>query len=94
MDLIILLLINLLQLYVWVIILTVMVSWLAVLGVLNMKNRWARRGAELLDALTRPPILFLRRFVPPVGGIDLTPMIVVVIIYVRIGLLQGLLYRG
>ena len=88
LQLLILLLIRLLNIYLWLIIAEVMVSWLVVFGVLNMKNKWVYKGCSLLDAATRPPIDYLRRFVPPLGGIDITPMIVIFIIY----FLQGFLY--
>ena len=88
MPLFIIILIRLLDIYLWTVIATVMISWLIVFGVLNMRNKWVYKICTFLNDVTRPPILFLRRFVPPIGGIDLTPMIVIFAIY----LIQGFLY--
>jgi YggT family protein len=91
MRLIILLLIKLLDIYLWTVIVAVMASWLIVFGVLNMKNRYVYRICTFLNEVTRPPILFLRRFIPPIGGIDITPMILIFAITALQALLYGLL---
>jgi YggT family protein len=91
MVLVILLLIRLLDIYLWTIIVTVMLSWLIAFDVINMRNRWVYKICTFLNEVTRPPIAFLRRFVPPVGGIDITPMLVIFGIYIVQGVLYGLL---
>lgn len=91
MDFAIILLIRLLDIYLWTVIVAVVVSWLIVFGVVNMKNRIAYRVCMFLNDLTRPPIVFLRRFVPPIGGIDVTPMILIFGIYIVQGFLYSLL---
>ena len=75
------LLILALNVYFWIIIATVMVSWLVVFGVLNTRNTFVRKFCALLNRATDPAITRLRRVIPPVGGIDLTPMAVIFIIY-------------
>jgi YggT family protein len=89
MTVIIPLLIRLLDIYLWVIIATVVLSWLLVFNVINGNNIWVYRLRFVLDRLTTPVYRQLRRFVPPIGGIDLTPMIVIFAIY----LLQNALFR-
>lgn len=89
MDLVILLIIRLLDIYLWTIIVTVMLSWLIVFDVLNMRNKLVYKICNFLNEVTRPPIAFLRKYIPPFGGIDVTPMIVIFGIY----LVQGILYR-
>jgi YggT family protein len=89
MNLLILLLIRLLDIYLWAVVVAVMLSWLIAFGVLNLKNKGVYVVCNFLNNVTRPPILFLRRFVPPLGGIDVTPMIVIFGIY----LIQGILLR-
>lgn len=77
----------LLNLYLWLIIFTVIVSWLVAFGVLNARNPTVYRLCALLNRLTDPVVQRVRRYVPPIGGIDITPMIVIFAIY----LLQSLL---
>lgn len=88
MSSIIYLLISLLDIYFWLIILSVVVSWLLVFGVLNQRNKTVYQFCMLLDKITNPLVLRLRRIIPSVGGIDLTPMAIILGIYI----LQRLLY--
>ena len=91
MPLLILLLIRILDIYLWAIILAVMLSWLVVFGVLNMRNKWVYKICHFLNEVTRPPMTLLRRYIPPIGGIDITPMILMFIIYIVQGFLYSLL---
>ena len=89
MDFVILGLIHLLNIYFWIIILSVVVSWLVVFNVLNPRNKTVYKFCILLDKITNPVILRLRQLIPPIGGIDLTPIVVILGIYI----LQSLLHR-
>lgn len=88
MNIIIYLLIKALDIYLWLILISVIVSWLMVFDVLNARNRWVYKFCELLNRLTNPGMARLRKVIPPMGGIDLTPMVMIFGIY----LLQGFLY--
>jgi len=70
-------LIWLLQLYTFVIIVQVVISWLVAFGVLNLSNPQAARLTEGLNKLTEPVMEPVRRYVPAIGGIDLSPIIVI-----------------
>ncbi len=87
MAFIVSLLMLLLNIYLWLIIFTVIVSWLVAFDVLNMRNRWVYKLCEILNHLTNPVVQRVRRYVPPLGGIDITPMVIIFGIY----LLQSLL---
>lgn len=91
MSIIILLLIKLLEIYLWMIIVSVMVSWLVVFDVLNSRNKWVYKSCELLNRVTNPGMDKLRRIVPPLGGIDLTPMVMIFGIYLLQDILYGML---
>lgn len=91
MSLLILLLIRLLDVFFWVVILSVVVSWLIVFGVLNVRNKWIYKFCITLDKITNPLVLRLRKVIPPVGGIDLTPMVIIIGIYILQRILYGLL---
>lgn len=70
-------LIWLLQIYTFVIILQVIMSWLIAFGVINTQNPQAARLVDGLDKVTEPVMAPVRRYVPPIGGIDITPIIVI-----------------
>ncbi|TAL40249.1 MAG: YggT family protein [Alphaproteobacteria bacterium] len=92
MNLILDLLLLALQIYFWIIIATVVVSWLVVFEVLNTRNKWVFKLCNLLNQITNPLIVRLRKVVPPLGGVDLTPMIVIFGIYILQNILIHLKY--
>ena len=69
-----------LNLYTYVIIAAVIASWLVGFGVINTYNQFARSVLRALHALTEPVFGPLRRIIPPMGGLDLTPMIALLLI--------------
>jgi YggT family protein len=72
---------TLIYLYTIVIIAAVVMSWLVAFGVLNTYNRFARMVIRLLDTLTEPVFRLVRRIIPPLGGLDLSPMIVLLVLW-------------
>ncbi|MBU6442359.1 MAG: YggT family protein [Alphaproteobacteria bacterium] len=69
---------ELLWLYTMVVIAAVVMSWLVSFGVINTYNHFARSLVQFLDALTEPLFRQVRRVLPPIGGLDLSPLIVLV----------------
>lgn len=67
-----------LGLYVMVVIVAVVASWLVAFGVLNLSNPLARQLMQILDALTEPVFRRIRKFLPAIGGLDLSPIIVLI----------------
>lgn len=74
------LLLRLIDLYTWIVIIAVVVSWLVAFGVINTYNRFARGAVQALDALTEPVFRQVRRVIPPIGGLDLSPLIVLILL--------------
>ena len=66
--------------YIIVVIVAVVVSWLVAFGMLNTYNRFARSLIRALDALTEPVFRQIRRIIPPLGGLDLSPLIVILVL--------------
>jgi YggT family protein len=64
--------------YIIVVIAAVVVSWLVAFGVLNTYNPLARSFIRALDAFTEPVFRRIRRIIPPLGGLDLSPLIVII----------------
>ncbi len=74
------LVLRLIDLYTWVVIIAVVVSWLVAFGVINTFNHFARSVVQVLDALTDPVFRQVRRVIPPIGGLDLSPLIVLILL--------------
>ena len=68
MDFIIGILMLLLNIYLWLIIFTVIVSWLVAFDVLNTRNRWVYKLCEILNRLTNPVVQRVRRYYDGFGG--------------------------
>jgi YggT family protein len=92
MDFLIFLFINLLDIYLWLIIVAIVAGWLVAFDVLNTKNQTVYKVYSFLNRVTveSPPFLKLRRYIPPLGGIDISPMVAIFGIYILQRLLLGL----
>jgi YggT family protein len=71
------LIVLLLDLYIYVIVASIVVSWLIAFDVVNIKNPQAANLVRLLDKLTDPVFKPIRKYVPPIAGIDITPIIII-----------------
>jgi YggT family protein len=71
-----------LQIYFYIIIISVIISWLVTFEVINAKNEKAQNLLGLLDRVTEPVYKPIRKYVPTIGGIDISPIIVIFGIYV------------
>ena len=91
MGFIILLLIKALEIYLWLIIASVLMSWLVAFDVLNIRNKWVYKFYNLLNSAVNPPMARLRKIIPPLGNIDFTPMVMMFLIFIMQNFLYGLL---
>jgi YggT family protein len=70
-----------LDLYIWAIIISAIMSWLVHFGVVNPSNQFIRMIGEFLWRITEPALRPLRRLIPNLGGIDVTPVILILLIF-------------
>ena len=68
---------NIINLYIWVLIINVIMSWLVAFNVLNTSNRFVYSVMDISQRLTDPPLNFIRRFLPNLGSIDISPVILI-----------------
>jgi len=81
MNAFILLLDRIIYLYVWVLIINAGISWLIAFSVLNTQNRFVYSVLEFTYKLTDPLLNYIRRFLPNLGSIDISPVILILLIY-------------
>jgi len=62
--------------YFWVVIISVVLSWLIAFNILNARNEIAALIVRVFYGLTEPVFSVIRRYVPPIAGLDLSPLIV------------------
>ncbi|MGF1592518.1 MAG: YggT family protein [Kiloniellaceae bacterium] len=70
-----------LNIYVWMVIASAILSWLVHFGVINTRNQFISMIGEFLWRVTEPALRPIRRFMPNLGGIDISPIILILIIY-------------
>jgi YggT family protein len=68
------------NIYVGIILLQVAVSWLINFEVINAGNERAQNLVNLLKKATDPVYKPIQKYVPPIGGIDITPLIVIILL--------------
>jgi YggT family protein len=73
----------------WIIIIQVILSWLFVFNVLNTSSQGVRTLAVAIDRVTAPLYRPIRRLLPDFGGIDFSPLVVLILIQVLQKLLSG-----
>jgi YggT family protein len=62
------------------IVISAVLSWLIAFEVINMRNRYVREIVRFLDAVTTPILRPFRRFIPTMGGVDISPVIAIIIL--------------
>ena len=75
------LVLQVLKLYSYVVIANVVISWLIAFNVLNTQNRFVYSILELTYRLTDPILIRIRRFLPNLGSLDISPIILLLLIW-------------
>lgn len=82
-----------LDLYQWVVILNVVFSWLVAFNVINTSNRFVYMVMDFTYRATEPLYRRIRQVLPNLGSIDLSPVIVLLGLFLIKGILTDMLYR-
>jgi len=73
-----------LQLYVWLLIAAAILSWLVAFNVVNTRNQFVAMIGDFLYRITEPVLRPIRHMLPAMGGIDISPIILIlIIIFIR-----------
>jgi len=80
MKSILILLDNIIIIYLWIIIINAILSWLVAFNVLNTQNRFVFSVLDVTYKLTDPALNKLRRFIPMFGSIDISPVILILLL--------------
>jgi len=83
--------IYLLNLIVYLVIAQAILSWLVAFNVVNLRNRFVEAVYTFLYRITDPMLRPIRRVLPDLGGIDLSPMVLILLIFVIQRLLPAVL---
>ena len=72
------------SLYIWILIINAIISWLVAFNILNTSNGFGYSILDISYRLTAPPLNYIRRFLPNLGSIDISPVILILaLIFLR-----------
>jgi YggT family protein len=66
---------KVIDIYTWIVIAGAIISWLVAFGVINVNNQFIRVVVDLLYRLTEPVLRPIRKILPNLGGVDISPVI-------------------
>ena len=75
------LILTILDIYFWILIAMVVMSWLIAFNIINRGNDIVRQVNYALFRLTEPVLGPIRRLMPDLGGLDISPVIAIIVIY-------------
>ena len=67
-------------LYIWILIINAVISWLVAFNVLNTSNRFVYSILDVSYKLTAPPLNYIRRYLPNLGSIDISPVVLILVL--------------
>lgn len=85
-------LILLLQVLMYIVIAQAILSWLVAFNVINTYNEFVRQLLYALDRILDPMLRPIRRVLPDLGGLDFSPMVLILLIIIAQRLLRGLAF--
>ncbi len=71
---------TVIQLYIYILIASAVLSWLIAFNVVNTSNRFVAMVADALWRLTEPALAPIRRILPNLGGLDLSPVVLILLL--------------
>ena len=72
---------TVINVYIWVLIAQVVLSWLVAFNVINTRNRVVYLIGDFLHRLTEPVLRLIRNLLPKMGGLDISPVILILLLY-------------
>ena len=82
-----------LDLFIWILIIAVVMSWLISFKVVNTTNRFVYLIADFTYRITEPALRPIRRFLPNLGGLDISPIVLLMIIWFLRDVLRRLAFE-
>ncbi len=74
------LILQVIDLYMWLVIIGVVLSWLAAFNVVNLSNRFVYMVGEFINRLTEPALRPIRQVLPNLGNIDISPVVLILLL--------------
>ena len=79
---------TVLRLVIWAVIISAILSWLIAFGIVDMRNRFVFIVHDSLNRLTAPMLAPIRRILPNLGGVDISPLVLILLLFFAQSLLR------
>ena len=71
---------DIINIYIWILIINAVLSWLVAFNVLNVQNRFIYTILEFSYRITAPPLNIIRRYLPNFGSVDISPVVLILLL--------------
>jgi YggT family protein len=85
--------VTVVDLYMWIVIIGVVLSWLVHFSVINTSNRFVYLVVDFVYRITEPALGRIRRFLPNMGGIDIAPLLLILVLILLRDILIQVAYK-
>ncbi len=85
---------KVMDLFIWALIISAVMSWLVAFGVLNMHNRVVYMIGDFFHRVTEPVLAPIRRILPNLGGVDISPLALILLLIFAQRLLREFFYAA
>ena len=72
---------SIINIYIWLIIINAILSWLVAFNILNTQNRFVFALLNATHQLTDPALSKIRKFIPNLGSIDISPVVLILLLF-------------
>ena len=73
---------QIIQIYIWIIIASAVLSWLVAFDIVNLRNRYVYLIGDAISRVTEPAYRRIRMLLPQMGGLDLAPLVLLLALIV------------
>ena len=84
---------DIVRLYIWVLVINAAASWLVAFNVINTSNRFVYSVLEISHKLTDPPLKIIRSFMPNLGTVDISPIVLILALVFLRNFINEIFYK-
>jgi len=84
---------DVVKLYIWVLVINAAASWLVAFNVINTSNRFVYSVLEISHKLTNPPLRLIRSFMPNLGTVDISPIVLILALVFLRNFINKIFYK-
>jgi YggT family protein len=85
---------DIVRLYIWILVINAIASWLVAFNVINTSNRFVYSVLEISHKLTDPPLRFIRSFLPNLGTVDISPIVLILALVFLRNFINEIFYKA